>query len=232
MTCVIHICAGVLWPAHWASRVPEVQSSGTTLSPLQIDDLSHEQETFRSSSSSMDLSSSPFFQAEAILAQLVNHLYIMLTFGLASPPLMVSISVTCFITLVMWKVSLGRFVAFRRDELISRSAHVTENISDDRMTNKQIARLIKANVSLQQIESSLDDIESTFDLVHRPLAVCSAPFISFLCYDIVANDSTSSPTSVTVIPLAALCVALLSDASLLRKSVHLLCETNKAKNVD
>jgi hypothetical protein len=213
----------ILWPAHW-SEVPGELTTGTesASNPLQLETRS-EQEGGRATQSAFEFSMRPssatedapyFFQAEAIAAQLVYHVCIMMTFGLASPPLMVSIIVACLITFVMWKVSLGRFLSFRSNEVVLVTRYTRENKSSQVLSSAQIANLIKKNVYLQQIEKSLENIESSFDLVSRPLVICSALFVSFLCYDMVANDSSSPHSSVIAIPIATLSVPFVMRFSL------------------
>jgi hypothetical protein len=129
----------------------------------------------------------------------------------------------CVITLVMWKVSLGWFLSFRRNEMALVTRFATENSNSSTSTSTtsqllsshQIESLIKQNIFLQQIEKSLENIESSFDLVSMPLVFCSALFVSFLCYDMVANDASSSRSSWIAIPVGVLCVPVLLRVSFL-----------------
>lgn len=200
-----------MWPDYWANRlknlVNDEQADGDSSNPLHFkeseSDAEVKHESFRISSPyppslSME-GGSVFFQGERVISQFVHHLLIMLTFGLASPPLMVSIVVTCWVTLIMWKVILGRFY----------SKTVSQTISSQQTESGRLENAIKQNVYLQQIEKSLENVESAFSLVSASLLGCSALFVGFLCYDMVGNDPSSPRGSLIAIPLIMVGMPLL-----------------------
>ena len=143
------------------------------------------------------------FKPEAILSQIVNNFCIMFTFGLAYPPLLIAVLGTSIVTYAMWKLILGRFLYHKVGDVKSNNSESTA------VSHESLACLMKQDIYLQHIEKSLCGVESAFEMVKVPVIFCSSVVISFLLYDMVANDSSSPYGADTVLPMVTLSMPIM-----------------------
>ena len=143
------------------------------------------------------------FKPEAILSQMVNNFCIMFTFGLAYPPLLIAVLGTSIVTYAMWKLILGRFLYHKVGDVKSNNSESTA------VSHESLACLMKQDIYLQHIEKSLCGVESAFEMVKVPVIFCSSVVISFLLYDMVANDSSSPYGADTMLPMVALSMPIM-----------------------
>ena len=201
----------MLWPTYWTVNSDDDNHSVCSVSSSPIHSALEDSGVPKSfyvtkqKSKSLDRLMRP----DVVLAQLAHNTCIILTFGLASPPLMLTVILTTMVTFVTWRIIIGRFLSVYKHERTVNTRNGNDQSRNHVVSIKVVDMLIKQSMSLQFIEKLLENVENAFDSVSGPLIWCSSIFVAFLCYDTVSSDPSSTMVSALIIPLAALFIPLL-----------------------
>ena len=184
---------GLIWPEYWLQQGNDV--------------FAHHREMFASNPDAM-LKTRTIFCNDVL-----NNWLVMLTFGLCSPVLAVAITFTVLLKMYFWSMLVGRFtvvcLSFDRgnENKGYKSKHnATSTVEGDAITNNSSPRPFAGglpsgrNVSEIGLDSAaVVRLLDTLAGVHIPLrkvlaasfwllAWCSALFVSFLAWDMAADD--------------------------------------------
>lgn len=103
------------------------------------------------------------FDAIKVVAFMRNHLLVLLTFGFASPPLAISISVTAIAQTTFWQLLIGRYLQFSKNYEVSNVNKISfsgEVSFNDKSSSK--ATIVVNVVNMTPLHSS--SIESQADI--------------------------------------------------------------------
>lgn len=83
----------------------------------------------------LDTVSKPLFSPDVITSKLMHHISLLLTFGVACPPLALAIMTTVCITTGAWEVVTGRYIHQRRQ--VTRAQTATPPVAADTKSDKE-----------------------------------------------------------------------------------------------
>lgn len=145
------------------------------------------------------------YKPSNVFASFMQDFCILMTFGICSPILSISITISSILTVLHYRIILGRFLYIRQSSL-SQSSLIESSYQNN---NRYNANNINSNdAAIIALENSLIGIPNLMILMVWPIVIISCLFISFLCWDI-SGDKIGWEKSIWAPSLALTILAVL-----------------------
>jgi hypothetical protein len=192
---------GVLWPDDWRDSqggdevvVNELNKEGAQRSPPP---------PVRASLYQLDPMSIPasLININSVVSKIMQHIAVLLTFGLCSPVLGTVISLAIFSSLARWRVIISRFTASRNGIVapketplspVIRRSSVTSVMSEMNSENLSISSVSSApmfqDIMMDALETALYDVSNRFYQMMWIVVWISAIFFACITWDIAGDE--------------------------------------------
>jgi len=101
------------------------------------------------------------FSPHVIMSKLLHHIALLLTFGLACPPLAVAILLTVCLTTMSWQLLTGRYVSQRQDHSTLEAAVASENDDKSQSSARMASRLSSTTYNMKEEKQKIYQREVT-----------------------------------------------------------------------